>query len=147
LIDFHVQCDSANLALLGDEVLLPRLLSILLENAAKFTPPGGAVTLLAKAEGNRVNLSVTDTGIGIPPEYQTKIFDRFYRVAAAKATAPAGSGLGLALGSWIADRHGTELCVVSKPGHGSCFSFSLERAESVVSVNRAPVEQSDAALH
>jgi heavy metal sensor kinase len=142
LIDFRVECESGGLVLLGDKNLLPRLLSILLENAAKFTPPGGAVTLRARTEGNRIILSVSDTGIGIALEYQAKIFDRFYRVGAANPVASAGSGLGLALGSWIAERHGTELCVESKPGFGSSFSFSLQRAESIAINNRTMIEPS-----
>ncbi|MFZ1086987.1 MAG: ATP-binding protein [Terracidiphilus sp.] len=146
LIDFRVECESGNLALLGDKDLLPRLLSTLLENAAKFTPPGGAVTLRAAAAGNRVILSVADTGIGIAPEHHAKIFDRFYRVGTAGVALSAGSGLGLALGSWIAERHGTQLCVESKPGHGSCFSFSLARTESIDAANRKIVEQSAAAF-
>jgi two-component system sensor histidine kinase BaeS len=101
-------------------------LSILLENAAKSTPPGGSITLTAAQSGTRVFLSVRDTGVGISEEDMPRIFDRFYRAAKTLNTAPRGSGLGLALAKWIAERHGTQLMVESLPGHGSCFSFSLE---------------------
>jgi heavy metal sensor kinase len=140
LLDFRFEIESDNLALLGDKHLIPRLLSILLENSSKYTPPGGAVTLRAAAEGSHVVLSVRDTGIGIAAEHQSRIFDRFYRVASAGDTAQAGSGLGLALGRWIVERHGAELCVESEPGHGSCFSFSLERASTILPADH-PAQQ------
>jgi two-component system phosphate regulon sensor histidine kinase PhoR len=81
--------------------------------------------------GNRAVLSVQDTGIGISAEHTSRIFDRFYRVAPAGDTVQTGSGLGLALGRWIAERHGTKLRVESEPGRGSNFSFSLERTDAV----------------
>jgi heavy metal sensor kinase len=132
LLDFHIEIESDDLTLLGDEHLVPRMLSILLENASKYTPPGGSVTLRAIAAGNHVVLSVQDNGIGIAAEHISRIFDRFYRVASAGNTVRTGSGLGLALGWWIADRHGAKLRVESEPGRGSCFSFSLERIDPVV---------------
>ncbi len=128
MLDFRVELPAAGLALLGDVSGVQRLLSILLENAAKFTPPGGAVTLSAACTGALVVLSVRDTGIGISAEDIPRIFDRFYRAAQACETAPRGSGLGLALAKWIAERHGTRLTVESRLGRGSCFAFSLERA-------------------
>jgi signal transduction histidine kinase len=126
LLDFHVEALSDGLVLLGDANGLMRLLSILLENAAKFTPPGGSVTLTAAYSGTRVVLSVRDTGVGISEEDLPRIFDRFYRAAQTLNAASRGSGLGLALAKWIAERHGTQLTVESRPGQGSCFFFSLE---------------------
>jgi heavy metal sensor kinase len=136
-LDFQVKIEDDNLVLLGDKQLIPHLLSILLENASKYTPPGGSVTLCANAVGSRVVLSVCDTGVGIADKQKSFIFDRFYRVAPVGDTAPAGSGLGLALGKWIAERHGAELCVESEPGCGSCFSFSLDRTQTVVRATHA----------
>jgi signal transduction histidine kinase len=78
-------------------------------------------------EAERVLLSVRDTGIGIASEHKPRIFERFYRATSAGEDVPAGSGLGLALAKWIADRHATVLLVESEPGSGSCFSFSLHR--------------------
>ena len=127
MLDFTLESAQDGLVLLGDIHGVPRLLSILLENASKYTPAGGSVKLRAAVEGAQIVLSVQDTGVGIAPEHMARIFDRFYRAAPAGDTARAGSGLGLALAKWIAERHGTELCVVSDPGHGSCFSFSLKR--------------------
>jgi heavy metal sensor kinase len=137
MLDFRTEILGEDLVLLGDSQGVPRLLSILLENASKYTPPGGAVKLSAVIDGERIVLSVRDTGIGIAPEHSLRIFDRFYRATPAKETAPVGSGLGLALAKWIADRHGTMLKVESEPGSGSCFSFSLKRTSSALPVNDA----------
>ena len=128
MLDFRVEYSEENIVVLGDKHLIPRLLSIMLENASKYTPPGGAVKLCAAVAGTRAELSVEDTGIGIAPEHRQLIFERFYRVQQAGEPIPAGSGLGLALGKWIAERHGTELCVESTPGCGTRFSFGLERS-------------------
>jgi len=115
LLDFHVEIESNDLALLGDKYLIPHLLSILLENASKYTPPGGSVKLHAVAVENRVDLYVQDTGIGIAAEHLARIFDRFYRVAPAGDSIQTGSG--------------SNLRVESEPGRGSCFSFSLEKTD------------------
>ena len=135
LLDFRIEIEDNDLALLGDKHLIPRLLSILLENASKYTPPGGSVTLRAAVAKSCVVLSVQDIGIGIALEHKPRIFDRFYR--AAPAGNSSGSGLGLSLAKWIAERHGTELCVESEPGSGSCFSFSLRRTSPVLPVVNA----------
>jgi heavy metal sensor kinase len=123
-LDLHIE-NPDDIVLLGDANGLQRLLSILLENAAKFTSPGGSVTLSATLAGGRGVLSVRDTGIGISGEDLPRIFDRFYRGPQPVNTASRGSGLGLALAKWIAERHGTQLAVRSQPNHGSCFSISL----------------------
>lgn len=88
------------------------------------------VTVRAISAGDRAVLSVEDTGIGIAVEHQARIFDRFYRIAPAGGTMRSGSGLSLALGRWIAERHGVELRVESELGGGSRFSFSLERTDA-----------------
>jgi signal transduction histidine kinase len=128
LLKFSVEMPSAGLYVLGDACGIQRLLSILLENAIKYTPSGGTVTLLPNIEGERVSIEVKDTGIGIPHEYRSRIFERFFRGTAKNGISNNGSGLGLALAKWIAERHGTELSVESELGLGSRFSFSLKRA-------------------
>ena len=134
MLDFRVEAPDRNLAVLGDMRAIQRLLSILLENASKYTPAGGLVELSAVETGDCVVLSVRDTGVGIEPKHRPRIFDRFYR--AASEMVPAGSGLGLALGKWIAERHGTQLCVEGEPGCGSRFSFELKRTDSNAPVSR-----------
>jgi signal transduction histidine kinase len=149
LLDFRVEMPGDDLIVLGDAHGIPRLLSILLENASKYTPPGGLVKLNANADGQRIILSVHDTGVGIDPAHIVRIFDRFYRATPAGWAVPAGSGLGLSLGKWIAERHGTELSVESEPGRGSIFSFSLERTDATVpaiNVSSAPRTESEARL-
>jgi signal transduction histidine kinase len=126
-LDFRVERPDGDPMVLGEPQGIARLLSILLDNASKYTPPGGAVELLAVIDGPRIVISVKDTGIGISPEDQVRVFDRFYRVPrVGDGGALSGSGLGLALAKWIAERHGTELTVTSELGNGSCFSFSLQ---------------------
>jgi signal transduction histidine kinase len=137
LLDFRVEIHGDAHILLGDANGVRRLLNILLENAAKYTPPGGLVILSAKRMDARVILSVRDTGLGISAEDMPRIFDRFYRGAQTDAPAPHGSGLGLALAKWIAERHGTQLTVESQPGMGSSFSFSLEVAASAYLASEA----------
>ena len=139
MLKFHVEISDNNLILLGDPQGIKRLLSILLENASKYTPPGGWVTLRATATRWHAEISVLDSGIGIDPEYKDRIFDRFFRVATGRPS-PAGSGLGLSLAKWIAERHGSQLCVESAPGHGSCFSFSLEKSNTALAaIDDSPV--------
>ena len=128
MLDFGVEAPDEDLCALGDTQSIPRLLSILLENACKYTPPGGSVKLRAEVDGTRIVLAVEDTGIGIAPEHLPRIFDRFYRGVPTGKSVRTGSGLGLALAKWIAERHGTQLSVRSLQGHGSLFSFGLERA-------------------
>jgi signal transduction histidine kinase len=128
MLDFRVEIPDENLFVLGDKQGVSRLLSILLENSSKYTPPGGAVQLCAEMEGERIVLTVEDTGIGMAPEHLGRIFDRFYRVLSNDESVPAGSGLGLSLAKWIAECHGTHLSVQSTVGEGSRFSFSLESA-------------------
>jgi heavy metal sensor kinase len=125
MIDFRIEADEQDVCFLGDLTSLLRLMSILMENAIKFTPSGGSVNLRANLVGNSLILSVSDTGIGIATKDLPRIFDRFYRGSQPAHQGPRGSGLGLALGKWIADRHGTELIVRSEEGRGSTFSIEL----------------------
>lgn len=127
-IQLNVIMPDAGISVLCDASSIQRLLSILLENASKFSPEGGSVELRSRVTESSVIFSVQDTGIGITPEDLPRIFDRFYRAAPINVTSPVGSGLGLSLAKWIAERHSTELKVESMPGKGSTFSFELKRA-------------------
>jgi len=139
MLDFRVEMPASDVILLGDPLGIKRLLSILLENASKYTPPGGVVTLRASAAEERTVISVQDSGIGIDPAYKDRVFDRFFRMPANGAHA-SGSGLGLSLAKWIAERHDTQMRIESVPGHGSCFSFSLERTGTLrQSIHESPM--------
>jgi two-component system, sensor histidine kinase and response regulator len=109
---------------LGDEGSLTEALVNLLGNAVKYTHAGGSVTLTAAAAGGQVVLAVADTGIGIPPEDLTMVFDAFYR-AKSGAAAASGAGLGLALTRRIVEAHGGTLSVESEVGKGTTFSIRL----------------------
>ncbi len=107
----------------GDEAALHRLLLILIDNAVKFTPVNGGVRIALAASQESAAVVVSDTGIGIPEEVLTNIFDRFYRADPARTTD--GAGLGLSIGQWIAVRHGGAIHVKSTPTSGSTFSVEL----------------------
>jgi heavy metal sensor kinase len=123
----HLVVDSVDgrVMVLGNQDGILRLLSILLENAIKFTPPGGIVHLGIGLQPEIAILSVEDTGCGIAKEHMPHIFERFYRVGPEREGLRYGSGLGLALAKWLTESHGTELHAESVPECGSRFSFSL----------------------
>jgi heavy metal sensor kinase len=111
----------------GDEGSLRRLLLILLDNAIKYTPPGGRVTLDARSEAREVVVSVADTGAGIAEEDLPRVFERFWRADKARSRESGGAGLGLSIAKEIADRHGARLTVSSRLGQGSTFTLVLPR--------------------
>lgn len=115
----------------GDYLALARLLNILLENAWRYTPSGKSVvvSLGEHAHGAGIasaEICVADTGVGIAPGDQKRIFERFCRVARPLHGEFSGSGLGLALAQWIAKRHGSSIELHSSIGKGSRFSILLQ---------------------
>ncbi len=115
-------------ALWGDASLLHEVLQNLLDNAIQYTPEGGQIRVSATAAAREGVISVTDTGIGIPLAAQERIFERFYRVDAARSREAGGTGLGLSIAKHIAEAHGGRLWVESAVGRGSTFSFSIPLA-------------------
>ena len=116
----------------GDELRLRELLLNLVENAVKYSHPGGKVEIALLTDEQHARLSVTDQGIGIAPEDQRRIFDRFYRTDVARAHTKKGTGLGLAICEWIAEAHHGHIDVKSTVGHGSTFTVTLPLARSAV---------------
>ncbi|PZD71012.1 Alkaline phosphatase synthesis sensor protein PhoR [Acaryochloris thomasi RCC1774] len=114
----------------GDEAQLYRLVFNLVINALQHTPEGGAVTLLLNEPDQQAVIQVQDTGVGIAPEYQAKIFDRFYRVNSDRNRQTGGSGLGLAIADAIAQAHKGKIQVQSQLGQGSIFRIYLPSAET-----------------
>lgn len=104
---------------------LQTILINLLDNAVKYTPEGGSVLVTGRGVPGGYEISVADTGIGIPPEHQTRIFERFYRVDKARDRASGGTGLGLSIVRHTAEAHGGKVTVRSTPGEGSTFTVFL----------------------
>ncbi len=109
----------------GDAGWLERLVLILLDNAIKFTPEGGRISMALSSKDTRARLSISDSGVGISPESIPLLFDRFYRADSSRSRPTDGAGLGLALAKWIAGRHGAQIDVTSKQGEGSTFTVTL----------------------
>ena len=113
----------------ADGAQLGEVLQNLLDNALQYTPRGGQIDVSASANGNSVTFTVTDTGIGIPESDLERIFERFYRVDAARSREAGGTGLGLAIARHIVDAHGGRIWVESAVGQGSRFHFSVATAQ------------------
>jgi heavy metal sensor kinase len=121
---------SEDLPFRGDEALLRRLFVNLLDNAIKYTPAGGDVTLSAERRNGDYLVTVADTGPGIPIDAQAHIFDRFYRADRdRRASATSGAGLGLAIASWVAQTHGGHLSLEQSNGQGSRFAVRFPAPE------------------
>ena len=109
----------------GDRRRLAEILQNLLDNATQYTLPGGRITLSAETRDADVVFTVSDTGIGIPKSDQSRIFERFYRVDAARSREAGGTGLGLAIAKHLVEVHGGRIWVDSEIGQGSQFHFSV----------------------
>ncbi len=127
-IDLHVEgsvLETENV--FGDRERLKQVMINLIDNAIKYTEPGGSITLRCRLDGPRGFIAVADTGSGIPPEHHARIFERFYRVDRDRSRDVGGTGLGLAIVKHIVEAHGGVINVRSEVGKGSEFEFSLRR--------------------
>lgn len=113
----------------ADSDKIRQVLYNLIENAIKYSAEGGRVSVAAREKGAYLVVTVKDTGIGISQEQQRRIFERFYRVDKARSRASGGTGLGLSIVKHLIDIHDGEVGVISKPGKGSTFYFTLPLAE------------------
>jgi signal transduction histidine kinase len=131
----------------GDPRRVDQILVNLLSNAVKYTPDTGSVAVAAQQDDatDMVRISVTDTGIGIPADQLSHIFDRFVRAERDEVMDAVGTGLGLSIAKGLVEAHGGEIWVESEEGHGSTFAFTLptsERAlESVSTLKQPNMEQ------
>ncbi|MBK8574298.1 MAG: HAMP domain-containing histidine kinase [Elusimicrobia bacterium] len=120
-------------SLSADDEKIRQVITNLVSNAYKFTPEGGTLTLDAKDTGADVQVSVSDTGIGIPKEFIGHLFERFKQVPGTRQTmgGPKGTGLGLAIAKGIVEAHGGRIWAESEPGKGTTFFFTLPKATSL----------------
>jgi PAS domain S-box-containing protein len=109
----------------GDHDKLEQVVANLLHNAIKYTPPDGRITIAVQRDGTFLKTSIQDTGIGIPPDQQSKLFERFYRVEQEPSPGTNGTGLGLYIAKNLIELHGGKIWFTSEVGHGSEFSFTL----------------------
>jgi len=130
-IHLLIECAQDLPLIMADQEKIQYCVGQLLDNAIKFTPPGGSVTLNAEREEKLVRISVIDTGIGISPERQEEIFEPFHQLDSSSTRKFAGTGLGLALVRKILEAHGTVLHLNSQPGKGTQFAFVLSSIEIV----------------
>lgn len=125
----------------ADEELIRRMAMNLLDNAIKYTPEGGTVTLECKRVGTEYSLSITDTGPGIPADAQERVFERFFRVDKARShsqTERAGAGLGLSIARWIAEAHQGRLKLLRSDSSGSVFAAFVPSGEKSSSAEKDP---------
>ena len=113
----------------ADPAMMEKVLSNLLENAAKYSKPGAPITISAEQSDHQVQLAIADQGAGIEPSEQTLIFERFYR-GRVQTAGTSGTGMGLAISRAIAEAHGGSIGVTSQPGRGSVFTVTIPNADS-----------------
>jgi two-component system, OmpR family, phosphate regulon sensor histidine kinase PhoR len=112
----------------GDKDRLRQVLNNLISNAINYNKPGGEVIIASEKNEHGIQLSITDTGVGIPSEHLPRIFERFYRVDSDRSRALGGTGLGLAIVKHIVEAHGSQVQVESIIGEGSIFRFILKNS-------------------
>jgi len=112
-------------AIFADRLRIKQILFNLLSNALKFTPEGGRVRVEGAQNDGFIEISVTDTGIGIPKEQHEAVFDKFYQVGATTKGVREGTGLGLAISKALVEEHGGRIRLESEPGKGSRFAFTI----------------------
>jgi two-component system phosphate regulon sensor histidine kinase PhoR len=124
-VDLHAGLPERPVTIEGDAEAMRELVDNLVSNAIKYTPSGGRVDVKLSAENGSAVLEVADTGIGIPPEEQSRVFERFYRVDKARSRQMGGTGLGLSIVKHVALAHGGSVSLKSASGRGSTFRVQL----------------------
>ena len=119
---------AADFTIYGDETQLNSMFNNLVDNAVKYTLPGGKIEVTGDSVETGVIVSITDTGIGIPDQKLPRIFERFYRVDKDRSKATGGTGLGLSIVRHVAENHGGHITVESALGEGTTFTIYLPRA-------------------
>jgi signal transduction histidine kinase len=109
-------------SLQADPTAVRQVIANLVENAVRYTPRGGQVTVFSERDGDGVWIGVRDTGIGIAPEHVSRIFERFYRVDPARSREAGGTGLGLSIVRHLAEAHSGRVRADSSPGRGTTIA-------------------------
>lgn len=125
-------------AVLADRERIHQVLFNLLDNAVRFTPEGGRVTVSAERHDGAVDVRVADTGPGIAPEHLPRLFERFYRVDPARSQKEGGTGIGLAIARSVVEAHGGRIWADSSPGQWSVFTFELPVAPAATTTEEEP---------
>jgi two-component system phosphate regulon sensor histidine kinase PhoR len=120
----------AGTSILADQRRIEQVFFNLLDNGIKYTPAGGEVSINVDSSDNNITVAISDTGPGIPLPSLPRIFERFYRVDAARSREQGGTGLGLAIVKHIVQLHGGSISVDSPPGKGATFRVTLQKANS-----------------
>jgi two-component system phosphate regulon sensor histidine kinase PhoR len=115
----------------GDRENLSQLVDNLIDNAIKYTPEKGEISIKLGVDNENLVLQVSDTGIGVSPQFQQRIFERFYRVDKARSKSLGGTGLGLSIVKNIAEKHGGIVSIESQPSKGSTFSYFMPLVKNV----------------
>jgi signal transduction histidine kinase len=140
--ELHVEFASMPLVICGDKVRLAQIVSNLLINAAKYTPPGGRIELAARREANEAVITVRDNGIGIPPEMQARIFELFAQVDSSTTRTHGGLGIGLTIVRTLVEIHGGSIHANSAgPGQGSEFAVRLPLVSANLDQPQQPAKQ------
>jgi signal transduction histidine kinase len=146
-LEFRLEVPDDLPSIHGDRDRLEQVVTNLLNNAMKFTEQG-SITLAARLVGDNVEMSVSDTGVGIAPEDAGRVFEKFQQAGPTLTGKPRGSGLGLTICREIVEHHGGKIWVDSAPGQGSTFAFTVRAVPSTVGsrVRRAPTAPSEPSL-
>ncbi len=130
--EIAIQTSLLDLTVDADSDRIVQVMVNLLSNAIKFSPPGVNIDVAVHQLEGQAEFRITDRGRGIPEEFQSSIFERFQQVEVADATRRGGSGLGLPISKAIVERHGGTISLVSEPGRGSTFIFTLPLTQPAV---------------
>jgi signal transduction histidine kinase len=112
-------------SILADASFIKQMLRIFIENSIKYTPAGGRISICSKKINQYLEITIRDTGIGIPAGEQSKIFDRFYRIDKSRSKETGGTGLGLSIAHWIAEQHGISIQIESNSGEGTAIAVQI----------------------
>ena len=131
----------------ADKVTMRQLFRIFIDNAIKYTPKGGKITISSVRAVDKIYVSVADTGIGIAPENQKKVFDRFFRVDQSHSKREvSGTGLGLSIATWIAEQHNIEIDLESELGKGTTITAAIPLQPDVDEVIDEPIAENNFAV-